>query len=234
MNEPRHPFADTRPDADDHARTWALMPWLVNGRAEGEARHRALAHLEQCADCRAEWRAQQSLARALQDSEPQAVALPAAEAGLQRLLGRLDRLPQDQALPSAQPAGSPPAADARRAGRLPLALAAAVLVQAVCLSLLSLQLARGGHDTFAPLSQPAARATGVPAATLRLLPDGAMPLAQWQALLQTHDLVVLEGPNSAGAYGVAPRQRAAAPAADTLARLRATPGVLLVEPLVAP
>jgi hypothetical protein len=225
------PIDGARPDADAHARTWALLPWLVNGRADPEARAQALAHLAQCDDCRAEWQAQQVLARALQASEPQALALPAAEAGLQRLLGRLDSLPQAQPEPPSTPQPAP-VTHRPRANRLSLVLAAAVVVQAVGLAVLSVQLLDSGHDTFAPLSQAAPPAAA--AARWRVLPDGAMSLAQWQALLQAHDLVVVDGPNSVGAYGLAPRQRPAAPGADILARLRATPGVRLAEPLGSP
>jgi anti-sigma factor RsiW len=49
------PRADS---ADAHARTWALIPWLVNGRADPAQRAAAEAHLAQCADCRAELQAQ--------------------------------------------------------------------------------------------------------------------------------------------------------------------------------
>jgi hypothetical protein len=214
--------ADGATGADDHARSWALIPWLVNGRAVGEERRRALAHLQHCASCRAEWQAQQDLAQALRAAEAEAEGLPDAEAGLQRLLGRLD--------PSATQARPPQ----RAFGRLPMALAAAVVVQSVGLVLLSLQSGRHEPADYAALSQPAGSASPL-AATLRLLPEGSLPMAQWQALLQSHDLVVVEGPNSAGAYGVAPRRaRAEAADAELLARLRATPGVLLAEPAGRP
>lgn len=223
MNErqpPTQPGPDAATGADDHARTWALIPWLVNGRAVGVERDRARAHLQQCAACRAEWQAQRKLAQALQAEEAAAQGLPDAEAGLQRLLGRLDTVPQ------AQPAR-------RSIGRLPLALAAAVVIQSVGLVVLGLRPAREAAADYAPLSQPA---NGVPAAaTLRLLPAGDMPMARWQALLQTHGLVVVEGPNSAGAYGVAARRPGDGAAdAELLARLRATPGILLAEPVGRP
>ncbi len=214
--------ADRLASADDHARSWALIPWLVNGRAAGDERRRALAHLQHCAACRAEWQAQQALAEAVRATEPEVSGLPAAEAGLARLMGRLDPVPQPR--PARRPVG-----------RLPLALAAAVAVQSVGLVLLSLHLARQEPADYAALSQPAGAAAA--AATLRIVPDGSMPLAQWHALLQTQGLVVVEGPNSAGAYGVAARRAGAASAAGDdalLARLRATPGILLAEPLGRP
>jgi hypothetical protein len=223
---PPSPFAkgpaDAVDSADDHARSWSLIPWLVNGRAEGEQRRRALAHLQHCAACRAEWQAQQDLARAVNAEETEAQAMPDAEAGLQRLLGRLDQVPL------ARP-------ERRGHGRLTQALAAAVVVQAVGLALLGFQLSRPSPPAdYAALSQPAS-AAGPVTATVRLLPEGRLPLAEWQALLSTHGLVVVDGPNSAGAYGVAPRRAAAGPSrAELLARLRAAPGILLAEPLDGP
>lgn len=225
----------TRPpvDADEHARTWAMLPWLVNGRATGDDQARAQAHLAHCDDCRAEWQAQQQLAQALQGSEPVATGLPDAETGLQRLMGRLDHLPQPQPRPTAEPSSPPPGpggAPARLPGWLWPALAAAVVVQAVGLVVLGGQLLQRDPGAYTPLSQPAP----VAAARWRVLPDAAMTLGQWQDLLLAHDLVVVNGPNSAGAYALAPRQPQGLPDADTLARLRNHPGVRLAEPLGAP
>lgn len=252
MNHTPHPPTDAA--GSDHARTWALIPWLVNGRASAAEQQLAMAHLQQCPSCRAEWQAQQGIAQALQQAAPAAEALPDAEAGLQRLLGRLDTLPEAQpqaadatrnapGVPAPHAIGpSPgPATPNRRTSRLQIALAAAVVAQAVGLSLMTLHLLRDDRADYTPLSQAhTAPAPGPAAATLRLLPDGSMPLASWQALLQSHGLTVVEGPNSAGAYAVAPRRPdgqggpAATAPADLLGRLRATPGILLAEPLPAP
>lgn len=213
--------------ADAHARTWALIPWLVNGRADDAQRAAAEGHLAHCADCRAELQAQQRLRRGLLADLPAPAADLDAERGLQRLLGRLDQLPVEQDLPTAAPPA--PAAPARRA-RLPVALAAAVVVQAVGLALLSLQLLRTDDAAYRTLSQPAVAAPAE--ARYRVVPDPAWPMQQWQALLDETQLRVVDGPNAVGAYALAPRSaRAPAPAADVLARLRAAPGVRLAEAL---
>lgn len=225
---------------DAHARTWALIPWLVNGRADDAQRAAAEHHLSGCADCRAELQAQQRLRRGLQDALPAAAAEVDAERGLQRLLGRLDQLPQAQDLPDVAPAlaaatGAAPAspavapAPAGRRARLPMALAAAVVVQAVGLALLSLQLLRGDDVAYRTLSQPAAAAPAE--ARYRVVPDPAWPLQQWHALLDETQLRVVDGPNAVGAYALAPRDGAAAPGAQVLARLRAEPGMRLAEAL---
>jgi hypothetical protein len=245
----------TGADAQAHARAWALIPWLVNGRADDVQRAEAELHLGQCSECRAELAAQQGLRRGVLDDVPPAAAALDAGRGLQRLLGRLDQLPVDQEASAAplQP-GAPfaPAdtgAPRRRAGRLPTALAAAGVAQAVGLALLSLQLLRSDDAPYRTLSQgPSGVAT--PAA-YRVLPDPALPMHQWQALLDETQLRVVDGPNAAGAYALAPRAApAAAPAsasasapvvgsatatsAAVLARLRAAPGVRLAEALGPP
>jgi hypothetical protein len=240
--------SDITPDA--HARAWALIPWLVNGRADAADRAAAEQHLLHCAECRAELAAQQRLRQGVQDHLPAPAAGLDAERGLQRLLGRLDQLPleQDGADPAqATPAARPRLADAgasgapahaaaapRRTGRLHTALAAAVVAQAVGLALLSLQLMRSDDAPYRTLSQPGAVAAA-PAA-YRVAPDPALPMQQWQALLDDTQLRVVDGPNAAGAYALAPRAAASATASDAasaavLARLRADPGVRLAEAL---
>ncbi|NRF65833.1 zf-HC2 domain-containing protein [Aquincola sp. S2] len=207
----------------EHARTWALIPWLVNGRADARQRAAADHHLAGCADCRAELLAQQRLHQLVQRETPPAAAEVDAQAGLQRLLGRIDQLPEDQAVAPAP----------RRRAVLPVALAAAVIVQAIGLALLSLQLARQDDAPYATLSRAPAAAAG--AATLRVVPDPALPLQQWQALLQDAGLRIVDGPNAAGAYALAPQDPAApAATAEQLARLRAAPGIRLAEALDPP
>ena len=238
---------DATPDA--HARAWALIPWLVNGRADAAERAAAERHLHGCAECRTELAAQQRLRQGVQDHLPAPAAGLDAERGLQRLLGRLDQLPLEQDGADAAPsmaAARPRLADAgaaglpgqaaaaapRRTGRLHTALAAAVVAQAVGLALLSLQLMRSDDAPYRTLSQPPASAPAL--AAYRVLPDPALPMQQWQALLEATQLRVVDGPNAAGAYALAPRASAsgAAPAsAAVLARLRTAPGVRLAEAL---
>lgn len=225
------------PPADDHARAWALIPWLVNGSADAAQRATVERHLAHCADCRAELAAQECLRQELLAEVPGPAAVLDAERGLQRLLGRLDQLPADQdgalAAPSAgadrQPAETAAPAP-RRGSRVHAALAAAVVAQAIGLALLSLQLMRSSdEEPYRTLSQPAGASVAA-AAAFRIVPDPALPMQQWQALLDEVQLRVVDGPNAAGAYALAPRaEPAAAPAADVLARLRAAPGVRLAE-----
>ncbi|MFO1340391.1 MAG: zf-HC2 domain-containing protein [Burkholderiaceae bacterium] len=221
---------DARPDIPaphdaraDHLRAWGLLPWVVNGRATAEQAQWVDAHVAGCDDCRAELAWQRSLRDAI--AAPPAVAAGDPEAALQRLMARLDVPAEAQPLPPAPaPAGGP--------RYLTQALVAAVVVQAVGLGLLSLHLWPGaGHDAapgYQTLSEPAAAA-----GTLRVLPDGAMTQADWRALLQAQGLQVVAGPNAAGAYALAPAAGTGAllPRDQALARLRASPGVRLAEPI---
>ncbi|HSW04325.1 zf-HC2 domain-containing protein [Aquabacterium sp.] len=197
-----------------HAQVWELLPWLVNGRADDGQRALAEAHLLHCAGCRAELSAQQQLQRVvLQEPLPE----PDAQAGLARLMGRLAEPVEQQPAPVLAP---------RRSSRLQLTLAAAVVVQAVGLGLMSLHLLQGDDSGFRTLSQSAPVSA---AATLRVVPGAEMAMADWQALLQAQGLRVVDGPNAVGAYALAPDQATGARGAELLARLRATPGIRLAE-----
>jgi len=93
----------------------------------------------------------------------------------------------------------------------PRGLLAALLIQAVGLAVVTV---------------PAA------AAAIRVVPDAAMALTDWNALLHVLKLRVVGGPDAAGAYTIAPLN-AATTTRHTLQQLRATRGVRLAPPLTA-
>jgi hypothetical protein len=231
MNDDHQP--DLRDPRPDHLRAWEALPWVVNGRATPEQARWVADHVAGCEDCRAELAWQQRLHDALAGPGEAATADPATEAGLQRLLARLDDVADEP-----QPAPVIAAAS-RTPHRLTWALAAAVVVQAVGLGVMSLQLgtagdngANGANATYRTLSEGAGLAR--PSATLRVLPDATMTLAQWQTLLQTQGLQVVNGPNASGAYALAPSPGTPARPRDmALAQLRASPGIRLAEPIGA-
>jgi hypothetical protein len=222
--------AATPSNAREHQQVFALLPWLINGTASPEQRLRATAHLAGCEDCRQEYQAQRLLRQALHEQPPR----PAvdAEAGLLRLLDRLDAPAEEQPLPPSREAR--PAR--REVSRLTMALAVAVVVQSIGLGALGLghlgSVKDGGGGDYRTLSQQqAAPATH---ARLQVIPDASMSMADWRRLLEAHGLRVVDGPNAAGAYALALSDGASAPSMDALlAHLRATPGVRLAEP-VAP
>lgn len=198
----------------DCPRAWELMPWVLQGSATQKQNEWLMSHLAQCENCRAEFTQQQLLR--------QAMSLPAdteldAEAGLQRLLGRLDTPVMDEK-PQRTRVGS----------WLTRALAAAVLVQAIGIGALGLKIWSGGENpAYRTLSQDSAP---VAPGTIRVVPDANMTLADWNALLHSLHLQVVGGPNDVGAYMVAPIN-ATSNTQNTLQQLRNAHGVRLAEPV---
>ncbi|RDS83719.1 zf-HC2 domain-containing protein [Dyella monticola] len=201
--------------SQDCPRAWEMMPWVLQKSATQEQSEWLTHHLAHCSACRAEFVQQQRL--------HQAMSLPAdvevdVEAGLQRLLGRVDApTVQEQPL------------RARSGSWLTRALVAAVLVQAVGIGALGLKI---GSSSEAPAYRTLSEAPPAPVVSgaIRIVPDANMTLADWNALLHGLQLQVVGGPNDVGAYTVAPvgARRATA---HTLQQLRATRGVRLAEPV---
>lgn len=198
----------------DCVRAWDLMPWVLQDSAPQEQAQWLKDHLAHCESCRAEF-AQQSRLR-LAMSLPSDIPLD-ANIGLGRLLARLD---------------TPDARDwrlrARSGNWLTRALVAAVLIQALGIGALGAKLwSAGGMPLYRTLSQESSPA---PSGAIRVVPDAAMSLADWNALLHTLQLQVVGGPNDVGAYTVAPTS----PASTTqhaLQQLRTTRGIRLAEPV---
>ncbi len=103
-----------------------------------------------------------------------------------------------------------------------------MLVQAAALGVMGHYLS--SHDAGAYRTLSAAPAPGA-SATLRVVPDSALTLATWNALLRAHRLQVVNGPNTVGAYGLAPLDGTASNPAAVVEALRRTPGVLLAQAL---
>jgi hypothetical protein len=212
--------------AGEHRQAWEAIPWIVNGSATAAQRRLLDAHVPACADCRLELARQRELQSAIASAP-----LPAAgdvETGLQRLFARIDRAPEE-----GQAAAT---GVSRRAGRraappaLSLWLAAAVVVEAVALAVLGIGLVARSDPApgYVTLSDGAAGR----GATIRIVPAPSMRIDDLQRLLQTLNLQVVAGPNSVGAYDLAPQ--AEQPARDLqISTLRADPTLRLVEPIDA-
>jgi hypothetical protein len=192
------------------------MPWVLQNSATREQDEWLQGHLAQCESCRTEF-AQQSRLRL-------AMLLPTdisvdANAGLKRLLGRLD-IPDVQDAPLR----------ARSGNWLSRAVVAVVLIQTLSIGALGVKLWSAGSDPlYRTLSQePLPAASG----TIRVVPDATMTLADWNALLHALRLQVVGGPNDVGAYTVAPTS-AASTTQHALQQLRATRGIRLAEPINA-
>ncbi|MFK2890758.1 anti-sigma factor [Dyella flagellata] len=198
----------------DCPRAWEMMPWVLQNRATKKQADWLASHLAQCEACRTEFAQQQRLQQAM--SLPSEVEVD-AEAGLQRLLGRLDT-----------PAAEEPKRT-RAGGWLTRALVAAILIQAIGIGALGLKMwSTDQTASYRTLSQeePAPATSG----TLRVVPDASMTLGDWNALLHSLQLQVVGGPNDVGAYTLAPVS-AKSIKPNTLQQLRAARGIRLAEPV---
>ncbi|ABM33156.1 zf-HC2 domain-containing protein [Paracidovorax citrulli] len=205
-----------------HLLTQELLPWIVNGTATDEQRAAAAGHLAACPDCQAELALQERIQAGLQ-LQP-AAALPDCDAGLQRLMQRIDLDALcDQPAPQAVP-------QPRRHGWSTYALAAVALLQTAALALVGYRMADQESSPYRMFSSPQPTpdaATGAQG-TIRAVPDERLTLAAWNAALAGSGLQVVGGPNAMGAYTLAPLPGTSG--TQALEQLRATAGMRLVEP----
>ena len=206
----------TKDTDQDCARAWDAMPWVLQDSAPQEQSAWLTDHLSRCEACREEFAQQRRLRQAL--ALPTGIQLD-PETGLKRLMGRIDVAEAEEAAPRP-----------RVSNWLTRALVAAVLVQAVGIGILGAELwsSSGGHSPYRTLSSPAQQAA--PGA-IRVVPDTNMKLADWNSLLHSLRLEVVDGPNDVGAYTVVPAHTSTADVA--LRQLRATYGIRLAEPVAA-
>ena len=148
---------------------------------------------------------------------------------LKRLMRRID-----EAESEAESAPAERRVRRRSGGPLVQWLVAAVVVEAIGLSVLGAGLLwRDAAPAYQTLSAPA----GEPATVaLRIVPAPTLRADELQALLRGLELQIVSGPNAAGAYGLAlqTREASAQQVAAKVAALRAAPGMRLVEPVGGP
>jgi hypothetical protein len=197
----------------DCMRAWEVMPAVLQERAPQEQGNWLNRHVAVCDSCRETFAQQSRLQLTL--SLPTDLRLD-ANAGLSRLLERIDACARE-AIPAQRPS---------RAGWLQHGLLAALVLQAVGMSVVAARLwlvdRTPAYRTLSEEPIPA------PAGTIRVVPDAAMPLTDWNALLRVLHLRVVGGPDAAGAYTVAP-MNSTVTTGHILQQLRATRGVRLAE-----
>lgn len=208
-----------------HRQTWDLIPWLVNDTASPLDRALAEAHLAICSDCRDELAFQARLKAGLTvDAASDAPLQPALDC----LLARIDI---DEASTGTDLHASPLQPHRARVLRF---LAAAVIVQAIGLAALggwAFERNRSSSDAqYRTLSAPAADS---PEATIRFVPSPELSVGQLQRLLGDNGLRVANTNEGGTILALAPTASRPAPASTTeiVARLRASAGVLLAEPI---
>lgn len=205
--------------SQDCLRAWEAMPWVLQDSATQEQSEWLKNHLAHCESCRAEFAQQTRLRRAM--SLPSDIPVD-ANAGLNRLLSRLDAPMPQESLPfRSRP---------RSGNWLARAMVAAVLIQAIGIGVLGAKLlSTGNSPAYHTLSQePSPVASGA----IRVVPDANMTLTDWNALLHSLQLQVVGGPNDVGAYTVVPARSNSA-TQHTLQKLRGTRGIQLAEPVAS-
>jgi hypothetical protein len=232
-----------------HRQTWDLIPLLINGSAPHAERALAQAHLSGCADCRDELAFQMHLLAGMTaDAETAAVSDP--HAGLRCLLQRIDEEDPSNAARQSRSAGARDRRSRRPSARRPSRrLLAAVLLQSVALVLLGVFVLVGadkpgavvpntpsGAD-YRVLSQPG---EPVADAMIRLVPAPDLSMAALQSLLAESGLRIVSANKDNTIYSLALPALSSVDEAGrnervstALARLRAQPGILLAEPIVA-
>lgn len=208
----------------DHARADELLPWLVNGRLQGEELRWLNAHVEACGRCREELRAQRSVRDALAGD----AALEFAPlASYHRLWDRIEA----DATPARVARATGPLA--RRGGRS--LLVAGLAAQSVAIVALALAL---WQSRAAP--PPAYRTVTSPPAVssdggILVIFDDHATQSELRALLARAGLRIHDGPTAAGVYTlVAGAARADASSDSALQALRAAPQVRFAERGAAP
>jgi anti-sigma factor RsiW len=209
----------------NHKHTWDLIPWLINGTATDNDRHAAERHMTGCQACREELDTQRYLLQAMRI--PQAVEMM-PHGSLQKLWERIDAEPVD-----AETAATPEL-HSTHPSRLTGWLAAAVVLQAALLGVLSMALLGTSHDADEPAEYRtvSAQSEVARAPSVRAVFSPSLTLGELQALLERTRLRIVNGPSPDGVYTLA-TLAATADAQQALLALRAHPGVQFAEPIAA-
>jgi hypothetical protein len=216
---------------DTHAEAWALLPWLANGRVAPEDREWLEAHVQGCAECRAELASQRLVASHVNRDEsasPPAVATE-EQRSFNKLWARIEAS-ESAATPATGTTGL--AVPVPRSSRTVRWLAAAVVVQAIGLAMLGLTVNnQNAGDGFMTVSTPEPR-LNAPAVSIAFAPQTSMGTVN--TLLTHQGLSLVGGPGSAGNYRAelsADAVASGATADSVAAVLSRDPNVTFAQPI---
>jgi anti-sigma factor RsiW len=205
---------------DRHDELRQLVPWFANGTLEGAEAERLSAHLESCAECRAELDSCRRLGERLRERLANAPAPHPVQ--LRRLL---DRLEQPQ--PDEQPE---PRSPRRRLGHWPAAARWLVAAQFAALALLGFAFGSrtAPEPGFRTLSAPQSSTAGRGIARV-VFAEGVREV-EMRALLLELEAEILGGPSPLGVYTLAlPARLSGEPRAWLVAHLSSRPELRFVE-----
>lgn len=215
---------------DTHAEAWDLLPWLANGRIAAADREWVEAHVQTCAECRAELAAQRTLATDMSG----AGAAPSNASDEQRSFDRLwSRI--EAAETATAPAGSlGKTASPRRATQAVRWLAAAVIVQGIGLAVFGVNALRSSAtgDGFRTVTQVAPARVDAPMVSLAFAPDAS--IENINTLLTHQGLSIVSGPGLAGNFTAALSSDAVASGASAesvAAVISKDPNVTFAQPI---
>ena len=217
---------------DTHAEAWALLPWLANGRIAAEDREWVEAHVQACAECRAELASQRLVATHVTREESVSPQPAASEEqrSFNKLWARIEAA-ETASMPATGTTGV--AVPVPRSSRTVRWLAAAVVVQAIGLGVLGLTLSSRGTNPadFKTVSSPEKR-LNAPAVSIVFAPQTSMGTVN--TLLTHQGLSLVGGPGGAGNYRAELSSDAVASGAtaDSVAAvLSKDPNVSFAEPI---
>jgi hypothetical protein len=212
----------SHPEAQD------ALPWLANGTLAGSELERVQAHVETCADCRADL----ALLRTVRAAGPAPGLDFDPDRALARLMPRLDAAPVDDDVPVPCAVPETPGLLQRWRNRLAANdrswLRAAVAAQFCAIAVLAAMLARPAAQPDAQGSYRvlgAAGANGMARLVVTFRPD--TPEAELRRIVRGSGARIVGGPTVTDAWLVGADGRLD----PVLARLRAEPAVTLAEPL---
>ena len=218
---------------DTHAEAWALLPWLANGRIQPADREWVEAHLQGCADCRAEFAAQRLVAS--QVARDSAAAPHSVDSDEQRSFNKLWARIEAAEAASAPITGTGSATvPAPRGSRTVRWLAAAVVVQAIGLGVLGVALNTGNRDRNDDYGLVTTVEPRLNAPAVRIVFAPETSVATVNTLLTHQGLSIVEGPGTAGNFTAELSVDAVASGAtsDSVAAVLAKdPNVTLAQPV---
>jgi len=215
---------------DTHAEAWALLPWLANGRIAAEDREWVEAHVQTCAECRAELASQRMVASHVtreEASSPQPAASD-EQRSFNKLWSRIEAAESASAPIVGTGSASQPAPRSSRTVRW---LAAAVVVQALGLGVLGVALTNSnGSDDIKTVADPAP-ALDSPAVIVTFAPTTSIGTVN--TLLTHQGLTIVSGPGRSGNFiaELSPDAVASGATAESVAAVMSKdPNVTLAQP----
>jgi hypothetical protein len=218
------------PIPDTHAEAWNMIPWLANGRLSPADREWVDAHVQSCAECRAELQAQRTLHSGMRDEGDAGAERADEQRSFDKLWSRIEAAETAGNLATGTQDLSAPVRTPSRTVRW---LAAAVIVQGFGLALFGFNALRtpaeGGFVTVSSVE-----ASRPDAPTVRIVFAPQASIADINTLLTHQGLTLVSGPGLSGNFTAALSADAVASGASAesvAAVISKDPNVTFAQPI---